>query len=75
MTTMASSRPLEADRIVAAAMTLVAELGLGGLTMRDVAQSVGKSTTVIVNLFGAKAGQNEAIPPAGSRPTCKGGAI
>lgn len=32
--------------------------------MRDVAQSVGKSTTVIVNLFGAKAGLIEAIATA-----------
>jgi AcrR family transcriptional regulator len=61
MTTIALSRSLEADRVVAVAMTLVTEVGLGGLTMRDLAQAVGKSTTVIVNLFGAKAGLIEAI--------------
>ncbi len=58
--TLASPRSIEADRVVAAAMTLVADVGLSGLTMRDLAQSVGKSTTVIVNLFGAKAGLIEA---------------
>lgn len=61
MTMIATPRSIAADRIVAAAMTLVAELGLGGLTMRDLAQSVGKSTTVIVNLFGSKSGLIEAI--------------
>lgn len=61
MTMIATSRSVAADRIVAAAMTLVAELGLSGLTMRDLAQSVGKSTSVIVNLFGSKAGLVEAI--------------
>ncbi|MET4684333.1 TetR/AcrR family transcriptional regulator [Brevundimonas faecalis] len=63
-TTIAASRSIDADRIVAAAMALVAEVGLGGLTMRDLAQSVGKSTTVIVNLFGAKAGLIEAMAGA-----------
>jgi len=58
---IATSRTMAADRIVAAAMTLVAELGLSGLTMRDLAQSVGKSTTVIVNLFGSKSGLIEAM--------------
>ena len=61
MTTPASSRSLEADRVAAAAMTLVTNVGLRGLTLRDLAQAVGKSTTVIVNLFGAKAGLIEAI--------------
>ena len=61
MTSAASSRSIDADRIVAAAMTLVAEAGLDRLTLRDLAQAVGKSTTVIVNLFGARAGLIEAI--------------
>lgn len=61
MTMIAKSRTIAADRIVAAAMTLVADLGLSGLTMRDLAQSVGKSTTVIVNLFGSKSGLIEAL--------------
>lgn len=61
MTMIATPRSIAADRIVAAAMTLVADLGLNGLTMRDLAQSVGKSTTVIVNLFGSKSGLIEAI--------------
>ena len=64
MTMIATSRTAEADRIVAAAMTLVGQVGLGGLTMRDLALSVGKSTTVIVNLFGAKAQLIEAIAQA-----------
>lgn len=64
MTSPFSSRSLEADRIVAAAMALVADAGLDGLTLRDLAQSVGKSTTVIVNLFGARAGLIEAIAAA-----------
>lgn len=61
MTSAASSRSIDAERIVAAAMTLVADAGLDRLTLRDLAQAVGKSTTVIVNLFGARAGLVEAI--------------
>ena len=64
MTTISTSRTIATDRIVAAAMTLVAELGLSGLTMRDLAQAVGKSTTVIVNRFGSKSGLIEAIATA-----------
>lgn len=59
-----TSRAAEASRIVDAAMTLVGEAGLGGLTLRDLAQAVGRSTTVIVNLFGAKAGVIEALAEA-----------
>lgn len=55
---------MEANRIVGVAMALVANVGLGGLTMRDLAQSAGKSTTVIVNLFGSKAGLIETIATA-----------
>lgn len=51
----------EAARIVAAAMSRVAEVGLEGLTMRDLARAVGKSTTVIVNQFGTKQGLLEAL--------------
>lgn len=54
----------EADRIVSAALGLVAEGGLDGLTMRDLARAVGKSTTVIVNQFGAKQGLIEALGEA-----------
>ena len=64
MTAISSSRSIEADQIVSAALSLVADVGLGGLTMRDLAQSFGKSTTVIVNLFGAKAGLIEAVAQA-----------
>lgn len=64
MTATGPARATEAARIVDAAMALVGEQGLGGLTLRDLAQAVGKSTTVIVNLFGAKAGVVEALANA-----------
>ncbi len=64
MTGTDTSRAAEADRIISAAMALVGEAGLRGLTLRDLAQAVGKSTTVIVNLFGAKAGVVEAMARA-----------
>ncbi|ATQ44588.1 TetR family transcriptional regulator [Caulobacter mirabilis] len=64
MTETDTSRAAEATRVINAAMTLVAESGLRGLTLRDLAQAVGKSTTVIVNLFGAKAGVVEAMANA-----------
>ncbi len=46
----------DAQRIVDAAVKMVAMHGLRRLTLRDLAQAVGKSTTVIVNLFGSKPG-------------------
>lgn len=49
------SRSLEMDQILDVAIERVADEGLRNLTLRDLAQAVGKSTTFIVNLFGAKA--------------------
>lgn len=55
---------LDADGVVETAMQLVARAGLGRLTLRDLAQAIGRSTTVIVNLFGSKAGLIDAIAEA-----------
>ncbi len=52
----ASPRSTDAQRIIDAAIDLVIAQGFRKLTLRDLAQAVGKSTTVIVNLFGAKSG-------------------
>jgi AcrR family transcriptional regulator len=57
----ATSRAADAQQIVDAAITYAASNGLHALTMRDLAQAVGKSTTVIVNLFGAKSGLIQAV--------------
>lgn len=57
----ASSRAADAHQIVDAAIAHAARHGLSSLTLRDLAQAIGKSTTVIVNLFGAKAGLIQAI--------------
>lgn len=57
----AASRNDDARRIVDAAITRASAEGLKSLTLRDLAQAVGRSTTVIVNLFGAKAGLIQAI--------------
>lgn len=57
-------RSSEADRIVDAALDIIARCGLDGLTLRDLAQSIGKSTTVIVNLFGSKSGLIDAMGEA-----------
>jgi len=43
-------------RAVAAAMDIVAAQGLAALSVRDLAAAIGKSTTVIFNLFQTKAG-------------------
>lgn len=51
-----TSRGIDAQEIVDAAIAHAGRNGLPSLTMRDLARAVGKSTTVIVNLFGAKAG-------------------
>ena len=51
-----NSRAAEAALILDAAIERAAAEGLHGLRLRDLAQAVGKSTTVIVNLFGAKSG-------------------
>ena len=48
-----------------AAMGIIAEQGLASLSIRDLAQSIGKSTTVIVNLFQTKAGLLAAVAEAG----------
>ncbi|WP_427788778.1 TetR/AcrR family transcriptional regulator [Brevundimonas diminuta] len=55
------NRFVETERILDAALEIIARVGLDGLTLRDLAQSIGKSTTVIVNLFGSKAGLIEAV--------------
>ena len=57
----ATSRVADAQQIVDAAITHAGKDGLHSLTMRDLAQAVGKSTTVIVNLFGTKAGLIQAV--------------
>ena len=57
----ATSRTADAEQIINAAIDHAAAHGLHNLTMRDLAQAVGKSTTVIVNLFGAKSGLVHAI--------------
>ncbi len=41
---------------MAAAMAIIADRGVAALSIRDLAQAIGKSTTVIVNLFQTKAG-------------------
>lgn len=56
-----TARALDARQIVDAAIVHASLNGLNSLTMRDLAQAVGKSTTVIVNLFGSKAGLIQAI--------------
>lgn len=57
----ATSRAADAQQIVDAAIAHAGKDGLHSLTMRDLAQAVGKSTTVIVNLFGTKAGLIQAV--------------
>lgn len=54
-------RTVDAERIVDVAIGRAAAEGLGNLTLRDVAQAVGRSTTVIVNLFGARSGLIQAV--------------
>lgn len=51
-------------RAVGAAMDIVAERGLAALSVRDLAAAIGKSTTVIFNLFGTKAGVLAAVVEA-----------
>ena len=50
---------------IAAAMGIIADQGLAALSIRDLAQTIGKSTTVIVNLFQTKAGLLAAVAEAG----------
>ncbi|MFN3536709.1 MAG: TetR family transcriptional regulator [Brevundimonas sp.] len=54
----------DAQRIIDAAIEMVALQGFRKLTLRDLAQAVGKSTTVVVNLFGGKPGLILAIGEA-----------
>lgn len=49
---------------IEAAFAIIGERGLAGLSMRDLAQAIGKSTTVIVNLFQTKAGLLGAVAQA-----------
>lgn len=58
------SRAGDAARTIDAALDIIARVGLDGLTLRDLAQSIGKSTTVIVNLFGSRAGLIDAVSEA-----------
>jgi AcrR family transcriptional regulator len=51
-------------RIVEAAIDIVAEKGLAALSVRDLAAAIGKSTTVIFNLFQTKAGLLAAVVEA-----------
>lgn len=51
-------------RAVAAAMDIVAGQGLAALSVRDLAAAIGKSTTVIFNLFQTKAGVLAAMVEA-----------
>ncbi|WP_439471580.1 TetR/AcrR family transcriptional regulator [Brevundimonas sp.] len=57
----ANSRAADAHQVVDAAITHAASHGLSSLTLRELAQAIGRSTTVIVNLFGAKAGLIQAV--------------
>lgn len=56
-----TSRTVDAQQVVDAAIAQAAANGLHSLTLRDLAQALGKSTTVIVNLFGAKSGLVQAV--------------
>lgn len=56
-----SSGSVDARQIIDAAIVRAASQGVRSLTLRDLAQDVGKSTTVIVNLFGAKSGLLQAV--------------
>ena len=56
MALAASDRDDARARAVAAAMDIVAGQGLAALSVRDLAAAIGKSTTVIFNLFQTKAG-------------------
>lgn len=56
MALAASDRDDARARAVAAAMDIVAGHGLAALSVRDLAAAIGKSTTVIFNLFQTKAG-------------------
>ena len=49
---------------IEAAFAIIGERGLAGLSIRDLAQAIGKSTTVIVNLFQTKAGLLVALAQA-----------
>lgn len=56
-----SSRTADARQIVDAAIAHAGQNGLHSLTLRDLAQAIGRSTTVIVNLFGTKGGLIDAV--------------
>ncbi|WP_292121412.1 TetR/AcrR family transcriptional regulator [Brevundimonas sp.] len=62
---MSSSLPsggaVDAKQIIDVAIDRASAEGVRSLTLRDLAQAVGKSTTVIVNLFGAKSGLLQAV--------------
>lgn len=56
-----SNSSIDAQQIIAAAIARATVEGVRSLTLRDLAQAVGRSTTVIVNLFGSKSGLLQAI--------------
>lgn len=64
MAVTAPDREEARARAVAAAMDIVAEQGLAALSVRDLAAAIGKSTTVIFNLFQTKAGVVAAMVEA-----------
>lgn len=55
------NRSVEIERTLHAALDIIARVGLDGLTLRDLAQAIGKSTTVVVSMFGSKAGLIDAV--------------
>ena len=59
-----AGRAADAQSIVDAAIAHASAHGLQSLTMRELAQAVGKSTTVIVNVFGTKSGLIQAVGEA-----------
>lgn len=62
-----TSRATDPQQMLQAAIAHAAAHGLHSLRMRDLAQTVGRSTTVIVNLFGTKSGLIQAVGEAALR--------
>lgn len=56
-----TERDAEARRIIHEASEIIAAHGLAALSFRDLALAIGKSTTVIVNLFQSKSGLLKAV--------------
>ena len=49
------------DRLLDEAIAIVAERGIGALSVRDVAHAAGTSTTAVYSLFGNKEGLSRAV--------------